>query len=163
MVLYSSAKESSGSASARAQPNAGPSVSVAGWVLARFVELDPPRPIGDYVGAAGRRVVAWTQLNTVPDPAGDKPQYVVAAAKSGEGQPCDFTSIRVYTWGSARMQYETSFADNNVCGRLPVRVSQTPAGPEFRFEDDKHAERAYRLMGTVVRRLTPAGAVRKGK
>ena len=163
MVLYSSAKESSGSASARAQPDAGPSVSVAGWVLARFVELDPPRPIGDYVGAAGRRVVAWTQLNTVPDPAGDKPQYVVAAAKSGEGQPCDFTSIRVYTWGSARMQYETSFADNNVCGRLPVRVSQTPAGPEFRFEDDKQAERAYRLMGTVVRRLTPAGAVRKGK
>ena len=163
MVLYSSAKEGSGSASARTQPDSGPSVSLAGWVLARFVELDPPRPIGDYVGAAGRRVVAWTQLNTVPDPAGDKPQYVVAAAKSGEGQPCDFTSIRVYTWGSARMQYETSFADNNVCGRLPVRLSQTPAGPEFRFEDDKHAERAYRLMGTVVRRLTPAGAVRKGK
>ena len=107
--------------------------------------------------------MAWLQLNTVPDPRGDKPQYVVAAAKSGEGQSCDFTSIRVYTWGAVRMRYETSFADNTVCGRLPVRVSQTPAGPEFRFTDDNNVDRAYRLMGTVVRRLTAAGTVRKRK
>ncbi len=106
---------------------------------------------------------AGAQLNTVPDPKGDKPQYVVAAAKGGEGQACDFTSIRVYTWGAARMRYETSFADNNVCGRLPVRVTQAPAGPEFRFNDPKNVEHAYRLMRTVVRRIGPAGAVRKGK
>lgn len=163
LVLYSPAKGGSGSSLGGAKPDAGPLISIAGWILSRFVELDPPRPIGDYTGAAGRRVVAWAQLDTVSDPTGDKPQYVVAAAKGGEGQPCDFTSIRVYTWGSARMQYETSYADNNLCGRLPVRVSQTPAGPEFRFEDDKSAEHAYRLMGTVVRRLTPPGPVRRGK
>jgi len=163
LVLYSSVSTGSKSASARAQPDAGPAFPIAGWVLSRFVELDPPPPIGDYVGAAGRRVVAWVQLDTVPDPAGEKPQYVVAAAKGGEGQPCDFTSIRVYTWGAQRRQYETSFADNRVCGRLPVRVSQTPAGPEFRFNDDRSAEHAYRLVQTVVHRLTPPGAARKPK
>ena len=163
LLLYTPANPGSGSSSRGPQPDSGPSVSIAGWVLSRFVELEPPRPIGDYVGAAGKRVVAWSQLNTVPDPTGEKPQFVVAAAKSGEGQPCDFTSIRVYTWGAQRMQYETSFADNNVCGRLPLRVSQTPAGPEFRFNDDKNAERAYRLIGTVVRRITPAGKVRNAR
>lgn len=168
LVMYSPVKAAPSSASAAApgggaQTDTGLAMPIAGWILWRFMELDPPRPIGDYVGAAGRRVVAWTQLNTVPDPTGDKPQYVVAAAKGGEGQPCDFTSIRVYTWGVARKQYETSFADNNVCGRLPVRVTQTPAGPEFRFNDPKNVEHAYRLVQTVVRRIGPAGAVRKGK
>jgi hypothetical protein len=162
-VLYSPVKAGSSSSSPGAQLGNGPAIPIAGWVLSRFVELDPPSPIGDYTAAAGKRVVGWLQLNSVPDSSGDKPQYVVAAAKSGEGQSCDFTSIRVYTWGAVRMRYETSFADNTVCGRLPVRVSQTPAGPEFRFTDDKNAERAYRLIGTVVRRLTPAGTVRKPK
>src|SRR6266699_3856628 len=134
---------------------------IAGWVLSRFVELNPPRPIGDYIGTAGRRVVAWAQLDTAPDPTGEKPQYVVAATRGGEGQPCDFTSIRVYTWGAQHKQYETSFAQNNLCGRLPVLVSQTPAGPEFRFTDDKNAERAYRFMGTVVHRIAPPGAGRR--
>ena len=160
-ILYSPVKSGSSSSSAGTQLNNGPAIQVAGWVLSRFVELDPPQPIGDYTAASGRRVVGWVELNTIHDPSGDKSQYAVAAAKTGEGQLCDFTSIRVYTWGAVRMRYETSFADNSVCGRLPVRVSQTPSGPEFRFSDDKSVERAYRLMGTVVRRLTPAGTVRK--
>ena len=143
---------------AAAQPESGPSVAIAGWVLSRFVELDPPQPIGDYTSAAGRRVVAWVQLDTVPDASGAKPQYLVAAAKSGEGQPCDFTSIRVYTWGAVRMQYETSFVENNLCGHMPLRVSQTSAGPEFRFSDEKGAEHAYRLVQTVVRRIPSPGA-----
>lgn len=158
LVLYSPAKQGTG-----AQADSGPAIPIAGWLLSRFVELEPPPPLGDYVGAAGRRVIGWEQLDRVPDASGDKPQYVVAAAKGGEGQPCDFTSIRVYTWGPQRMQYETSFADNNVCGRLPVRVTQTPAGPEFRFNDAKNVEHAYRLMGTVVRRLGAPGAPRKNK
>jgi hypothetical protein len=161
LVLYSPANPGSSPGAASARPEAGPSIPIAGWVLSRFVELNPPRPIGDYIGAAGRRVVAWAQLDTAPDPTGERPQYVVAAGKGGEGQPCDFTSIRVYTWGAQHKQYETSFAQNNLCGRLPVLVSQTPAGPEFRFTDDKNAERAYRLMGTVVHRIAPPGAGRR--
>jgi hypothetical protein len=161
LVMYTPVK--AGASSAEAQPDAGPAMPIAGWILWRFMELDPPSPLGDYVGAAGRRVVAWAELNTVPDPTGDKTQYVVAAAKGGEGQPCDFTSIRVYTWGAARMQYETSFADNNVCGRLPLRVTQSPDGPEFRFTDTKNVEHGYRLMRTVVRRIGPPGPARKAK
>jgi hypothetical protein len=157
LVLYSPVRADSRAAAA-GTPSAGPAMPIAGWVLWRFLELDPPKPLGDYVGAAGRRVVGWMQLNTVADPSGEKPQYVVAAAKGGEGQPCDFTSIRVYTWGAQRMQYETSFADNNVCGQLSLRVNQAPAGPEFRFNDEKNVEHAYRLMGTVVRRIAPPGA-----
>jgi hypothetical protein len=156
--MYSQAKTSgaaSASGSAGKQADTGRSVPIAGWVLSRFIELDPPAPIGDYTAAAGRRLVAWVQLNSVTDPSGEKPQYVVAAAKGGEGQPCDFTSLRVYTWGAERKQYETSFVDNNLCGRLPMRVTQMPTGPEFRFNDDKKAEHAYRLMQTVVRRIGP--------
>jgi hypothetical protein len=163
LVLYSPAHRDSQASSTASQLDAGPAIPIAGWVLSRFLDLDPPPPIGDYTAAAGRRVVGWMQLNTVPDAGGDKPQYVVAAARGGEGQPCDFTSIRVYTWGAAHMRYETSFADNSVCGRLPVRVSQTPAGPEFRFNDEKNAEHAYRVLGTVVRRLTPPGVIRRSR
>ena len=164
LVLYSPLKQGQSPASRGTQgETGGPAMPIAGWILWRFMELDPPSPIGDYVGAAAKRVIAWAQLNTVPDPSGDKPQYVVAAAKGGEGQPCDFTSIRVYTWGAARMQYETSFADNNVCGRLPLRVSQAPDGPEFRFNDQKNIEHAYRLIQTVVRRIAPPVAGRKAK
>jgi hypothetical protein len=162
LVLYSPVKPGSVSSTAL-MPDVGPAIPIAGWVLSRFLDLDPPPPIEDYTAAAGRRVVGWVQLNTVPDAGGDKPQYVVAAARGGEGQPCDFSSIRVYTWGTARMRYETSFADNNVCGRLPVRVSQTPNGPEFQFNDEKNAEHAYRLIGTVVRRLTAPGVTRRPK
>jgi hypothetical protein len=158
LVMFSQAKASaaaSASGSAGAQADTGRSVPIAGWVLARFIELDPPAPIGDYTAAAGRKVAAWVQLNTVADASGEKPQYMVAATKGGEGQPCDFTSVRVYTWGVEHKRYETSFVDNNLCGRLPVRVTQTPAGPEFRFSDDKSVEHAYRLMQTVVRRIGP--------
>ncbi len=110
------------------------------------------------MSAAGRRVVGWEQLNTVSDASGAKPQYVVAAARAGEGQPCDFTSIRVYTWGTQRQQYETSYVENNLCGRLPVRVTQGLDGPEFRFNDEKNAEHAYRLVQTVVRRIPAPGS-----
>ena len=163
LVLYSPVSAGSKSASAGAQADVGPAIFIVGWVLSRFLELDPPPPVGSYIGAAGLRVVAWLQLDTVPDPAGEKPQYVVAAAKGGEGPPCDFTSIRVYTWGARRMRYETSFVQRDLCGRLPVRVSQTRAGPEFRFNDDQSAEHGYRLVRTVVRRLTPPGAARSAK
>ena len=166
LVLYQPANMSSGSSSGAASGSgtaaggidSGPAVPIAGWVISRFIELDPPAPIGDYMSAAGRRVVGWEQLNTVSDASGAKPQYVVAAARAGEGQPCDFTSIHVYTWGTQRQRYETSYVENNLCGRLPVRVTQGLDGPEFRFNDEKDAEHAYRLVQTVVRRIPTPGS-----
>jgi len=167
LVLYQPASGAtgavSGSGSATGEADSGPGVPIAGWVLARFIELDPPPPIGDYTTAAARRVVGWQQLNTVSDASGTKPQYVVAAAKGGEGQPCDFTSIRVYTWGEQHHQYETSYVENNLCGRMPLGVSQGSAGPEFRFNDEKNIEHAYRLVQTVVRRIPAPGSAGNSK
>jgi hypothetical protein len=136
--------------------SAAPAVPIAGWVLARFIELDPPPPIPDYFNAAGIRVAAWVVLNTAPDTGGPQPQYLVAGARGGEGQPCDFSLLRVYTWGASGQRYETAYVENNICGRMPIRVSATPAAVEFRFADPAQggAERVYRMRGTSVRRVT---------
>ncbi|MGB8473464.1 MAG: SH3 domain-containing protein [Candidatus Acidiferrum sp.] len=147
-------------------------VPVAGWVIARFIELDLPDAIRDAASSAGIRPIAWFELNRVSDPvSGDKPQYLVAAARGPEGQPCDFTTIRVYTWNVRRERYETAFIENKLCGQLPVQVGKSAKGePEFRFHemDAPQSERVYRLMQTVVRRIRegPAGAkkpIRAGK
>lgn len=144
---------------------------IAGWVIARFIELDLPDAIRDEATSANIRPIAWFELNRVSDHTGDKPQYLVAAARGLEGQPCDFTTIRVYTWNLHKERYETAFIENDLCGQLPVRVGKSPKGePEFRFHelDDPKDERVYRLMQTVVRRIReqPEGAtksVRAGK
>src|SRR5207245_9604269 len=73
-------------------------VPIAGWVIARFVELDLPDPVREGASSANLRPVAWFELHRVSDPARDKPQYLVAAARGPEGQSCDFTALRVYTW-----------------------------------------------------------------
>jgi hypothetical protein len=167
LVLHAAA-QSGGAAGAPAAPgNAAGSgaaggvgvvdIPIAGWVLARFVELDPPAPVADYASSAAVRVVGWIVLNHAPD--GGRPQYLVAGARGGEGQPCDFTSLRVYTWGGARQRYETAYVESNLCGQFPIRASETPDGAEFRFAeiDEGDAQRVYRMKQTIVRR------VREGK
>jgi hypothetical protein len=136
---------------------------IAGWLLAQFVELDPPGPIADYTSSAGMRPVAWAVLNTVADPSGDKPQYLVAASRSGQAPECDFGGLRAYTWDAERKRYETAYVENNLCGQLPIRVSPAAGGAEFRFrETDEHGgERVYRLNQTVVRRVREAGTAQK--
>jgi hypothetical protein len=131
-------------------------VPIAGWVVARFVELDLPDAVREGAASANIRPLAWFELNRVSDPAGDKPQYLVAAARGPEGQVCDFTALRVYTWYVKRSRYETAFIENNLCGKLPIRLDKGPKDePEFRFRvmDGNKEERVYRLMQTVVRRV----------
>jgi hypothetical protein len=129
---------------------------IAGWVIARFIELDLPDAVRDGAASANIRPIAWFDLNRISDPAGDKTQYLVAAARGSEGQPCDFTTLRVYTWNLKKERYETAFIENDLCGQLPIRVGKSPKGdPEFRFQemDGNKEERVYRLMQTVVRRI----------
>jgi hypothetical protein len=136
------------------------SVPIAGWVVARFVELDLPDPVREGASSANLRPVAWFELNRVSDPSGDKPQYLVAAARGPEGQVCDFTALRVYTWYIKRSRYETAFIENNLCGQMPVRIGKGPKGePEFRFNviGSGKQERVYRLIQTVVRRVRQPG------
>jgi hypothetical protein len=133
-----------------------PTGPIAGWVLARFIEPDLPGPVRDYASSADLHVVAWFELNRVPDGSGgETPQYLVAGSRGGEGQACDFTMLRVYTWGTMRKRYETAYIESNLCGRLPIRVSRNATGPEFRFAaaGDPTPERTYVMQQTAVRRV----------
>lgn len=145
--------ESPGASEVSDQP-----VPVAGWVVARFVELDLPGAVREATASANVRPLAWFELNRVPDSSGDKPQYLVAGARGGEGQPCDFTTLRVFTWNHKRVRYETAFIENNLCGRLPIALEKGPKGePEFRFRTQTNEERVYNLIQTVVRRVRESG------
>jgi hypothetical protein len=135
------------------------SIPIAGWVLARFVELDLPDPVREGIASANVRAVGWFELNRAADSSGEKPQYLVAGTRGPEGQPCDFTTIRVYTWYAKKSRYETAFIENNLCGQMPVRIGKGRNDePEFRFRvlGDKQ-ERVYRLIQTVVRRIREPG------
>ena len=133
---------------------------LAGWLLGRFVELDVPSPLPDYATSAGMRIVAWSELNRVPSQSG-KPmtQYLLLGTHGPEGQPCDFTALRVYTWGKQRQRYETAFVESNVCGKLPIQRLQS-AGPEaditfsfLDFSNGKREHRTYQMHQTIVRRV----------
>ena len=140
------------------------SVPIAGWVIARFLELDLPDAVREETNSANIRTIAWFELNRVSDPSGDKIQYLVMGTKGPEGQPCDFTTTRVYTWNIRKERYETAFIENDLCGQLPVSVGKSPKGdPEFRFRqmDGNHEERVYRLIQTVVRRIREDGDTAK--
>jgi hypothetical protein len=135
---------------------------IAGWVVARFVELDLPDPVREGAASANIRPLAWFELNRVSNPSGDKPQYLVAAARGPEGQVCDFTALRVYTWYVKKSRYETAFIENNLCGQFPIRLDKGPKGePQFRFRvmDGNKEERVYRLTQTVVRRVREPGDI----
>ncbi|HVB56270.1 MAG TPA: hypothetical protein VNE63_07570 [Candidatus Acidoferrales bacterium] len=131
-----------------------------GWMLGRFIDLDVPAPIPDYASSAGMRIVAWFELNRVMDATGQtKPQYLVVGVRGDQGQPCDFTLLRVYTWGRKRERYETAYVESDVCGKLPVKLSRTaaPGGDAaFSFEDSSNGapeERTYHMHQTIVRRI----------
>jgi hypothetical protein len=131
-------------------------VPISGWVIGRFIELDLPDAVREGATSANLRPVAWFELNRISDPSGDKPQYLVAATRGPEGQVCDFSALRVYTWYAKKSRYETAFIENNLCGQMPVRVGKGSKGePEFRFHvmDGNRGERVYRLNQTVVRRV----------
>jgi hypothetical protein len=138
-----------------------PAGPIAGWVLARFMELDLPDPVKDYASSADLHVGAWFELNRVPDGSGgEAPQYLVAGSHGGEGGACDFTMLRVYTWSTVRKRYETAYVESDLCGRLPIRTSSGARGPEFHFSDVNQggADRKYVMYQTSVRRVKDATA-----
>ena len=146
----------------------GPGATVSGWLIGRFVELDVPAPLPDYASSAGMRIVAWFELNRVPDAAGgSKAQYLVAGIHGPEGQACDFTMLRVFTWGKQGQRYETAYVEGNLCGKLPLKLTQLPGrDATFTFEDSSHGaaqQRTYRMHQTVVRRVKESGASPAGQ
>jgi len=141
---------------------------LAGWVLGRFIELDVPAPLPNYVAAADVRVVAWFVLNQVAEKSGESdtvPQYLVVGVRGPEGQPCDFTLLRVFTWSERRQRYETAFVESDLCGALPVHLTPAAASGDvtFSFSDASNgapAERVYHMHETVVRRERDAAPAR---
>jgi hypothetical protein len=135
---------------------------LAGWVIARFVELDLPQAVRDYASSAGMRPVGWFELNKVRDPVtGLVPQFLIIGSRGPEGDPCDFTTMRAYTWGSKRARYETAFVESGFCGHMPVQVTpaKQPGGDaDFRFEavdlsGSGAQQRVYHLHQTMIRRV----------
>ena len=132
---------------------------VAGWVLARFVQLDYPDVIRDYATSSGVHPVAWFVLNYAGDSGATQPQYLMVGSKAGDPAACDFSMVRVYTWDAPKGRYETAFVEGDLCGYLPVRVSrQAGVGdPQFDFslmgKDGAKQDALYRLKQTVVRRV----------
>jgi len=137
---------------------------LAGWLLNRFIDLDVPAPLPDYASSANMRIVAWDILNTVADPSGArKPQYLLLGAHGPEGQPCDFTSMRAYTWSIKHQSYETAYVEGSLCGKLPVEfVHPTAPGGDvtFSFNDLSNGapeKRDYMMRQTIIRRLRAPG------
>jgi hypothetical protein len=134
---------------------------VAGWVRGSFVAPEYPAPLRDY--AAGIRFLAWFELSYTMDVEGPKPTYLAAGVVGGEGQPCDFTLVRVYNWSTARRRYETAYVESFLCGRLPISVSPAtrpgvPAAFRFLHTGRRGTElREYRMKQNVVQRVRSQG------
>lgn len=138
-------------------------VIASGWVLGRFIQLNLPEALYDYASSADMRAVAWFQLDTVPDgERAAKPQYLLVGTHGPEGQPCDFSMLRVYTWSKKRQQYETAYVESGLCGELPVRIEPLSAGEvNFSFRASTGgtvAQAVYRLHDTIVRRQKLSGS-----
>ncbi|HKM91926.1 MAG TPA: hypothetical protein VJX29_15060 [Candidatus Acidoferrales bacterium] len=164
-----------------------PGGEIAGWVLRRFVKYEIPPQLLDYstqyrfvawfdlnTVATGEpapppRTPAGRVAREAPGPpesvgaghpaeSGEKPQFLVAGIQGPEGQPCDFTLIRVYTWGAERQRYETAYVESNLCGSLPIRVQSAGAAggnAEFAFTNRGRGgeeRREYVMHQTSVRR-----------
>jgi hypothetical protein len=164
-LVTGSGAQSSSSAGASTVP------PLAGWVIGRFIALDLPEAIRDYASSSDLRPVAWFVLNRVGNGGSEIPQFLVAGTRGAEGQPCDFTMLRVYTWSAAKSHYETAFVENDLCGSLPIQVGKREGSgdPEFRFtglsEKEPREERVYVMHQTIVRRVREgeAAAPRKAR
>jgi len=135
----------------------------AGWVLSRMLDLEVPLDIAQY--AEGQRIIGCFRLNEVED--GDKKvaQYLTLITEPHDGMPYDFDQVRVFTWNVRRHRYETGYRERKLDGVLPVKVDAQDFGKEgvlpvftIRVKDENgvSTDRAYRLMGPIVRRVLPA-------
>jgi hypothetical protein len=152
------------------QPAGAPGAAVpqlAGWVLARFIELSLPSTLRDYATSSGMHPVAWFVLNRVQTSQGDRAQYLVAGTMGGEGQACDFSLIRAYTWGGGKSRYETAYVESDLCGYFPITVDKTTGkgDPVFHFtaltEKEPRQERTYVMHQTSVHRLREGEVLNK--
>ncbi len=123
----------------------------AGWVMGRFVALDPPEKLSPY--AQGSNLVAWVVLKTVDDEGQPVPEYLTAERLGT--QEADFSHIRVFTWWVKDHKYVTAFVESNLQGYFPIRVMEIDGVPYFRLRlmDDQGQkfQKVYGLFDTITR------------
>jgi hypothetical protein len=128
----------------RANPNAG-------WVMGRFVALDPPESLSPY--AQGSNLVAWVVLKTVDDGGQQVPEYITAERQGT--QEADFSHIRVFTWWIKNHKYVTAYVESNLNGYFPIRVAEVEGVHYFRLRlmDDQGQkfQKIYGLFDTITR------------
>ena len=91
----------------------------AGWVLGRFVALDPPEQLAPY--AQGANMVAWVVLKKIDDGGQAVPEYITADRLGT--QEADFSHIRVFTWWIKNHKYVTAYVESDLNGYFPIRVA----------------------------------------
>ena len=128
----------------------------AGWIMGRFVALDPPDKLSAY--AQGSNLVAWLVLKTVDDGGQPQPEYLTAERLGT--QDADFSHIRVFTWWVKDHKYVTAFVESDLKGYFPIRVATIDGVPYFRLRlmDDQGEkfQKVYGLFDTITR---PVGTV----
>ena len=124
----------------------------AGWVLGRFVALDPPEQLVPY--AQGANMVSWQVLKTVVDDQGQPVPEYLTADRLGT-QEADFSHIRVFTWWIKHHKYVTAYVESGLNGYFPIRVSVIDGTPYFRLRliDDQGQkfQKVYGLFDTLTR------------
>ena len=140
----------------------------AGWVQARYLDLDVPLEVGQY--AEGQRIVAFYILTEVEDPQADRPDkkvpyYLVLFTPAKGGYPFDYDQIRVFSWNVKKHRYETAYRERNLFGLLPVSVEKQKFEKEGVLpiftvhvkENGNTVERKYKLNGVIVKRAAEPG------
>jgi hypothetical protein len=93
-----------------------------GWVLGRILYVDAPIEIGQY--AEGQRIVAFFVLDQAQDKDKKVPEYLTLLSENKDGQPDDYTQVRVFTWNTRHHRYETAFREHHLAGVLPVTIGR---------------------------------------
>ncbi len=123
----------------------------AGWVMGRFVALDPPEKLAPY--AQGSNLVAWLVLKTVDDEGQPVPEYLTADRMGT--QEADFSHIRVFTWWIKNHKYVTAYVEGGLIGYFPIRAAEVNGTPYFRLrlmdEQGQKYQKVYGLFDTITR------------
>jgi SH3-like domain-containing protein len=166
-----------------------------GWIYGRLVDVAAPDSLLRY--ADGQRIVGAYILAHVDDPDSGVlnngatvtsiPEYLTVMAPYKSGLPYDFNQVRVFVWNVKKHRYETGFADRNIVGYLPLKITQSSdpyaKGPDaaeklptFTYrvlaadqpipqpdpttgliKPGRTIEKTYRLEGNICRRLIAPG------
>jgi hypothetical protein len=136
-----------------------------GWVLGRTLYLDIPLEIAQY--AEGSRVIGAFKLDEANDGAEKVPEYLALLTENKDGQPYDFSQVRVYTWNTRKHRYETAYREKNMNGFLPVEMGQQDFGGKegtlktftlhLKDDDGKSRQQGYKFNPPIVRKFYAPG------